>query len=624
MPASESVSEGMTQPNATTDQSGLPDSPVPGTLALGARSVSSIMVIDLVESTRLVARHGEAFIARWQRLAHAIAQSARFAFGGKLMRSMGDGQLFTFDSPLDAVRAAFQFQQEVPTHNIGWPDEQAMLLRIALHVDTVIVDDSDIHGFGLALATRLLTVAQPGETVCSAEMRDQLADGVVADIEDLGLCHLKHLPEAVRVYRLWPACEGNRVEPRPRQPAMPPADDRALRLAVAVLPFECDADTADGGIVGELVADQLIAALSRGSHLRITSRLSSRALLGHGFSTAEVARRLQVAYVVSGRLVVRGNRLSLMAELASGDAEAVVWADHALFDARQLLSDGDSFAPQMAADICNAILNAQLTQVRQRPLPSLQSYSLLLGGIALMHRFSAQDFTRAKACLDALAERAPRHAEPHAWMARWHVFRAVQGWTNDATAERAQARDLCRRALDLDPDSALALTIAGSVETSLNRDIDQAQTLYRDALRVDPNEPLAWVLLGTSHSFKGEGDDAMRCCGRAVSLTPLDPMRFYYDNHSAAAAIAAGSYPMAVELASRSLRANRLHHSTLRTLAIAQSLAGDLGSARETVQQILLAQPDLTVSGFMKSSPSSSFDLGVRVANALRAAGLPD
>lgn len=588
--------------------------------AQGTRGRAAILVIDIVESTRLASELGEVLIARWQRLASDIVTCVRSTHAGTLRRAMGDGLLFTFESPRQAAAAALAIQRLADHHARPCGPTDAIWLRIGLHVDTVIVDDTDIHGFGLALATRLLTVASPGDVVCSSDLRDELTDGLLADFEDLGLCHLKHVPDPVRAYRLTGPQSGAAA---PRATLAAP-DAAALRLSLAVLPFETTCDDASASVVGEVFADQLIAALSRGSHLRVVSRLSSRALLGTGLSMQEIARRLHVAYVVSGRLVVRGNELFAMVEVARADGDQVIWARTLRSDVRQLLSVDDSLAPQVAAEVCETILESQLRQVRHAPLPSLEGYSLLLGGIALMHRFSPRDFARAKECLDALVERAPRHAEPHAWAARWHVFRAVQGWTTQAERDRAQAEDLCRRALDLDPDSVLALTIAGSVETSLTRDIDRAQSLYREAIRVDPNEPLAWVLLGTSHSFKGEGTEALRCCTRAVQLTPLDPMRFYYDNHLAAAAVAAGDYETGIALASASLKANRMHHSTLRTLAIAQSLAGRMDDARATVQRILQAQPSLTVSTFMRNSPASPFEHGRRIANALRLAGLPD
>ncbi|MFO1297215.1 MAG: hypothetical protein U1F25_12585 [Rubrivivax sp.] len=100
------------------------------------------------------------------------------------------------------------------------------------------------------------------------------------------------------------------------------------------------------------------------------------------------------------------------------------------------------------------------------------------------------------------------------------------------------------------------------------------QALYREALLADPNEPLAHLLLGTTHTFKGEGQQAMRMTEARCACRPWIPMRFYFDSHAAGAALSAGELPRAIELAERLQRSNRLYHTALRTLAIAQSLAG--------------------------------------------------
>jgi adenylate cyclase len=240
-----------------------------------------------------------------------------------------------------------------------------------------------------------------------------------------------------------------------------------------------------------------------------------------------------------------------------------------------------------------------------------------------MHRFGRADFERARELLESLAERAPRHAEPRAWLARWHVFRVVQGWSQDLDDDRRRAHDLSRRALDLDDRSSLALTVGGSVQASLMRSLDEAQRLYEQALEVNPSEPLARLLLGTVHAFKGAGANAVEQTGAAIGLSPLDPMRFFYDTHAAGACLAAQDYERAILLAQRSLRANRLHPSTYRSLAIAQVLSGLGEEARATVQLLLSVDPGFTVSAFLARSPGAAFEHGRQFARALREAGVP-
>ena len=65
-----------------------------------------------------------------------------------------------------------------------------------------VADRHDIYGSDVNLTARIATLAGPGEIVISSELRDQLTDGLDAELEDLGDCHLKHVAEPVRAYRV--------------------------------------------------------------------------------------------------------------------------------------------------------------------------------------------------------------------------------------------------------------------------------------------------------------------------------------------------------------------------------------------------------------------------------------
>ena len=83
----------------------------------------------------------------------------------------------------------------------------------------------------------------------------------------------------------------------------------------------------------------------------------------------------------------------------------------------------DLFDPQgtlterIAHGVYDAILQREVQRARTVALPSLESYSLLLGAVNLMHRQSHHDFGRARQLLEHLEERHPRHATPKAWIA---------------------------------------------------------------------------------------------------------------------------------------------------------------------------------------------------------------
>ncbi len=276
------------------------------------------------------------------------------------------------------------------------------------------------------------------------------------------------------------------------------------------------------------------------------------------------------------------------------------------------------------ADIASAVMTRELHRSKMQPLPTLKAYTLLLGAIALMHRLSPQDFDEARKLLQTLLDRSGRRQPiAQAWLANWHVLRVQQGWSNDPREDAYLALECTKRALDIDPECSLALSVDGFVHTNLLKKLDIALDRYNRAIAANPNNPLAWLLKGTLHAFTGDGMRAVDNTQRALKLTPLDPHRYFYDSLAASACISARRYTDALDHAQRSLRANRKHTSTLRVLAVAQWQLGLQDEARSTAKDLLSLEPGLTVSGWLARSPSAAYSVGQEFASVLQQVGIP-
>jgi tetratricopeptide (TPR) repeat protein len=142
-------------------------------------------------------------------------------------------------------------------------------------------------------------------------------------------------------------------------------------------------------------------------------------------------------------------------------------------------------------------------------------------------------------------------------------------------------------------------------------------------LRANPNEPLAWLHSGITHAWRGRGAEAIQCTDQALSLSPLDPMMYYFNSLAGTANLVAERYDRAIELSMRSLRENRLHTPTLRNLAAALALTGRLDEARETMAQLRELEPGLTARIVSERYPGRSSPQAGRLVAALVDAGLP-
>ena len=563
-------------------------------------------------------------VRRWQNLVGLVVHDVLPQHDGRMLKSIGDGLMLEFATPRPAVHAALHIQRLCHSTNQGVPPSMRMHLRAGVHTAQYVKDEHDIYGADVNLAVRLTTLAGPGEIIVSAPVRDQLTPVLDGDIEDLGDCYMKHLVAPVRAYRVGSAGAAPVIEPGSSRPL-------DLRPTIAVIPFAARGADPGHALIGEAIADELIAALSKTAELHVISRLSTTVFRDRAASPegalADIRQHLGATYVLSGRCTVFGAQMSLFVELAEADGGRIVWADNLKGNIAGLFNPDDEMLSRVVSAVSSAVMKHELSRAQNHALPTLEGYTLLLGAIAMMHRTDYHDFDKARQMLEHLIERSKRHPVPYAWLAQWHVLKVSQGWSTNISNEHELALSCSKRALDIEPNNSLALTMEGLVYTNLRKELGVGLDRYELALANNPNESMAWLLKGMLHAFEGEreGKIAFAHTSKAVQLSPLDPTRYFYDSLSASAAIAACEYEAAVLLAKRSLKANRTHTSTYRALAIAQVMLGDLDSARATTKELMQLDPSLTIEKFKSNYPgrTQSPQYAEKLAQALAISGVP-
>jgi adenylate cyclase len=376
-------------------------------------------------------------------------------------------------------------------------------------------------------------------------------------------------------------------------------------------------------VLGQLLADEVISALSRSPEINVVSRLSTTAFQGREIKLDDVSAYLRADYVVSGSYHVDGDRVMLKAELAETRSMKVVWTQTLRGSVQGIVSGEDPLASRLVSEACAAMMVSELQRSQGKAAQSLQNHTLLLSSITLMHRISPLAFQRAQQMLHVLIERTPRLATPYAWLAKWHVLRVTQGWSSDVLSEGKLALENTKKALDRDATSSLAMTVEGQVNTYILKRLDIAEQLYAQALQSNPNDALAWLLKGTMHAFRDEGKEAVRHTRHALKLSPLDPLRYYFESLAATAALSARQYQKSLQLAERSFRLNRTHASTLRVMITALSRLGRADEARRHATELLKLEPEFTVARYLERSPGAPYKLGQDVAAALVESGIP-
>jgi class 3 adenylate cyclase/tetratricopeptide (TPR) repeat protein len=603
------------------------------------RQATVVLLVDLVESVRLMREHEASTIRRWADFVRIVTDEILPRHRGVLVKSLGDGLMARFETVPDAVAAAAGMHRTFLAQNAGFPEDQHFHLRAGVNAAMAWSDGIDIYGTGVNLAARLATLAGPGETIASASaheqlvaaltslarpgetigsaaVHDELTQGVDASCEDLGNVILKHFDKPVRAYRIGP--------PSPH-PSLAGRRDygTAMEPTIAVIPFGARNYAPEHFDIGNLIADSVFWRLSKAANLKVISRLSTTVFRGRVTDVGEVSAHLGATYILSGGYIVNAGKILVTAELSAARNNQVVWTDRLNGEINDLLQPESELAHRIAAAVHFSVFDAEVEHVMTQPLPTLESYSLLLGSIKLMHRSSKDEFLHTRKILDELIDRHSRIAAPRAWLANWYILRVTRGWSEDRKREAAEALSATHAALDRDPSDALALATEGFVYCHLLNDLDTARKRCDQAVQANPSHALGWLYRGTIDAFKGDGDAAVEATRRAMELSPLDPLRYYYESLAATAELSAYRYENAERLARSSLVLNRMHLSTWRALTISLVSQGRMDEARQALGKVRELEPELTVEKYLARMPNAQIETGRHWARCLVMAGLP-
>jgi adenylate cyclase len=152
----------------------------------------AICFLDITGYTRLTEERGDDAAADLAaRLATLVRRSSR-EHGGKPVKWLGDGVMFYFPEPPDAVLAALEMVEGVVSH--GLPPA-----HVGLHAGPVIFQEGDYFGRTVNLAARIAEYARPGEVVVSQEVVDA-SDGAPVSFIEIGPVELKGVTGALQLY----------------------------------------------------------------------------------------------------------------------------------------------------------------------------------------------------------------------------------------------------------------------------------------------------------------------------------------------------------------------------------------------------------------------------------------
>ncbi len=519
-----------------------------------------------------------------------------------------------FENAHHCVQAAFALNQLADSLNARVDESRHLHLRTVAHLAHHLSDQDEPLDGDMQSISALTTWAGPGDVLVTAELRDRLANGLDADFEDLGL-RAGRLDQTVRLFRARPKCSDVSLRAAVALGSDP-------RPGLAVIPFRADTAESMHWVIGELIAEGVIARLSHSVGLRVIS-LRTTSVLHDAKELHKIKLHLGIDFVFSGRYSIRNRQLIVTAELVELHSQALLWTGQLQRALPDLFHEASELLHELAHTVALALGQAQVSQALSLPLPNLDSGHLMLAGISMTHSHSDAIFERGRNAWTTLTARHPGHALPHAWLAMWHALNVIKGRSTNVDRDIQQANEQTLRALQADPNNAMALAVTGYIQSQLLNDPQQAQSHLTLAIKANPSEPMAWLFKSLCSAGWGSSSLSVSEANFARNLSPVDPLQYFFDMLMGNAFLADHQLKQAVAYGRQSLKANKNHVPALRLLLAAHAELGQVDEGQAILNQLRTETPGLTVSSYL-SMGSAENPLRQRIAKAMRQLGLPD
>ncbi|MFI4974872.1 MAG: TIR domain-containing protein [Caulobacterales bacterium] len=408
--------------------------------------------------------------------------------------------------------------------------------------------------------------------------------------------------------------------PAPVAAPVPPA--LPDKPSIAVLPFSNLSGEPGQDYLADGIVEAITAALSRIRSFFVIARNSAYAYKGQAANARDVGRQLGVAYVLEGSVQKSGARIRISVQLVETEGGANVWTGRHDGTLDDIFDLQDRITEQVAGALQPSIRIAEIERSRRKRPQDLGAYDYAMRAMPHVWALEKDESARALELLDKALEIDPEYPLALSLAGWCHAQRSVYTWAADIDASQALALTLAEQAAQLSGDDPLILAVLGAVHTFVHN-LGTARVLLERALAIDPNAAWAWSRLGWIDTYSDRPQQAIEKFERALRLSPLDPMNFNNLVGIGSAHEIQEDYDQAVAFYRRALE-ERPHIEWLyRHLACALSGAGRMEEAKKAYAQMLRTYPDLTTSKFRQAMVFSPAILD-RMVDNLRKLGLPD
>ena len=291
--------------------------------------------------------------------------------------------------------------------------------------------------------------------------------------------------------------------------------------SIAVLPFVNQNNDPNTEYLSDGIPESIINSLSQLPNLKVMSRNSVFHYKGKDMDAQAVAKELKVQAVLTGRVVQRGDGLSINVELINAQDNSQIWGQQYNRKLPDVFAVQEEIAKEISEKLRLKLTGAERQQLAKRPTDNIKAFQYYLQGRSYRQRSTREDLLTATRYFERAIEEDRNYALACAGLADAYAVLGVYGYIAPIEGRR-KAEETARKALALDENLAEAHVVLGQAYTLFApSNFSLGDRELRRAIELSPSLAVAHHQLGLSLVRQGRLDESLEEILKARELDPL-------------------------------------------------------------------------------------------------------
>ena len=478
------------------------------------RQLAAIMFTDIFGYTALMGKSSKKAL-ELVRISKKIQKPLVKKYNGKWLKEMGDGALAQFSTALDAVNCAVEIQEHARAKFDG-------KLRIGIHLGDITIENDDVYGDGVNVASRLESIADPGGIYISDAILKAIQGQSDVQTKYLGEVKLKNVAYGVRTYALQgvglPVSEikekqsdGSPWKNVGRRGVLqavliglilviaaiyfypkyftekPPLKSTVADKSIAILPFVDKSPDEDQVWYSDGIMEEIRKYLVQVQNLRITSGAETMDFKDSDKFPKEIGEELGVAYVLAGSVMRLDNNIKINVQLIDVSTGEYRWAESYDKELTGVFSILSEVAQKVASTLDAQIQSQLIERMEQMPTENMEAYDLYLKALnlyAVPRLDNQKDIDR----LNQAIQLDSNFSSAYALLGNYILFQAGFAQNKNPKDVGEQGKELLEKALLLDPLDAMAHEVMAAYSLWYEKDFNKAEIHILTSIRQAPSD----------------------------------------------------------------------------------------------------------------------------------------